>query len=84
MHTRIYRLTLAALIAWSGPAPLPATEYEATDYMPLAVGNSWTFQHQWDDYFDRFGSLSQWSAYLAARRAADPVADATRGGLPQV
>ena len=75
MRTHMYHLTaatVAGLIAWSGPAPLPATEYEATDYMPLAVGNSWTFQHQWDDYFDRFGSLSQWPAYLAARRAADP------------
>ena len=48
MPTHTHHLTAAtaaALIAWSGPAPLPATEYEATDYMPLAVGNSWTFIH---------------------------------------
>lgn len=76
MRTHMHRLTAAtatALIAWSGPAfAPPAADYEASDYLPLAVGNSWTFQHQWDDLHDRFGSLSQWSAYLAARRAADP------------
>ena len=43
MRTHMHHLTaalVAALIAWSGPAPLPATEYEASDYLPLAVGNS--------------------------------------------
>ena len=48
MRIHMHHLTLAtvaALIAWS--APLPATEYEASDYLPLAVGNSWTFGHEW-------------------------------------
>ena len=36
------RLTLAALLAliWTGPAA--ATDYKVEDYLPLAVGNSWT------------------------------------------
>ena len=47
MHTRIYRLTLAALVGLAVPAAAP--EYEASDYLPLAVGNSWTFQHMVHD-----------------------------------
>ena len=49
MRTHMHHLTaalVAALIAWSSPAPLPASDYEASDFLPLAVGNSWTFQHE--------------------------------------
>ena len=50
MHTRIYRLTLAALVGLAVPAAAP--EYEASDYLPLAVGNSWTLGHGVYDYFE--------------------------------
>ena len=74
MRTHMHHLTaatVAALIAWSEPAlAQPPSEYEATDFMPLAVGNSWTFKHDWDDSYQRFGPRSQWPAYSAARREA--------------
>ena len=49
MHTRIYRLILAALVGLVGSAAAP--EYEASDYLPLAVGNSWTFRHEVYDLY---------------------------------
>ena len=43
-------LLLAALLSLSGVLPAAATDYQAADYLPLAVGNSWTYEHQyWDD-----------------------------------
>ena len=64
--------TVAALIAWSGPAfPQPPSQYKASDYLPLAVGNSWTFKHQWADDHERFGPASQWPAYQPALQEAD-------------
>ena len=46
MRTCICQLTLAAIAALAVPAAAPDDEdYEPADYMPLAVGNSWTFQH---------------------------------------
>ena len=36
---------VAALIALSGPAFAPAPDNEPADFLPLAVGNSWTFVH---------------------------------------
>ena len=75
MRTHTHHLTaalVAALIDWSGPAPLPATEYEVSDYLPLAVGNSWTFGHEWylnegdgvEELDDRF-IRGDWPAYEA-------------------
>ena len=72
MRTQMHHLTaatVAALIAWSGLAPLPATEYEATDYLPLAVGNSWAFRHEFYDLAGRDGPKTRWPAYL--RREPD-------------
>ncbi len=46
MRTHMHHLTaatVAALIALATPAAAP--DYEASDYLPLAVGNSWTFLH---------------------------------------
>ena len=68
MHTRIYRLTLAALVGLAVPAA--PTEYEASDYLPLAVGNSWTFQHGVHDYFEKrlpgvADPFTEWPAYAA-------------------
>ena len=59
------QLTLAALLGLSGALPAVATEYQASDYLPLAVGNSWTYDHEYYDIERRFGDRSQWSAYLA-------------------
>ena len=62
---------LPVLLGLSGALPAVATEYQASDYLPLAVGNSWTYSH---DFYDppkgpdgerRYGDRSQWSAYLA-------------------
>ena len=64
------QLTLAALLGLSGALPAAATEYQASDYLPLAVGNSWTYSHVFRDLKGpdgkrRFGDKSQWSAYYA-------------------
>ena len=66
MHTRIYRLTLAALVGLAVPAT--ASEYEASDYLPLAVGNSWTFDH---DVYDREVFMSEADAYPVTSRSTE-------------
>ena len=71
MRTCTHRLILAAaLVALNGPAALTATEYEATDYLPLAVGNSWRIGHSVYDPRQRLpgsprnlGGRSSWSAW---------------------
>ena len=55
-------LTLAVLLGLSRALPAVATEYQASDYLPLAVGNSWTYGHR---YSDRDADYSQWSTYTA-------------------
>ena len=45
-------LLLAALLSLSGVQPAAATDYQASDYLPLAVGNSWTYSHKFNDLFD--------------------------------
>ena len=55
-------LTLAAVLVASWALPAGATDYAASDYLPLAVGNSWTYEH---DYYDIGIDESQWSAYTA-------------------
>ena len=62
LRTKTIQLTLAALLGLSGALPAVVTEYQASDYLPLAVGNSWTYEH---DHADRDADYSQWSAYLA-------------------
>ena len=54
-------LILAALLSLSGVLPAVATDYQASDYLPLAVGNSWTYEHIYHDYKDR--EMIQWPAY---------------------
>ena len=54
------RLLWTALLSLSGVLPAVATDYQASDYLPLAVGNSWTYEHE---YFDLDGDISQYSAY---------------------
>ena len=53
-------LTLAALLVASWALPAGATDYAASDYLPLAVGNSWTYGHS---YIDEGADYSQFSAY---------------------
>ena len=72
MDTRISPLTLAALVGLAAPAATPAADYEAHDYLPLSVGNSWTYLHEWTDLHDRFGPVSQWPAYFALRGPDTP------------
>ena len=62
LRTKTIQLTLAALVGLSGALPAVATEYQASDYLPLAVGNSWTYEH---DHADRDADYSQWSTYTA-------------------
>ena len=58
-------LLLAALLSLSGVLPAVATDYQASDYLPLAVGNSWTYKHEFYDIERRYGDKSQWSTYMA-------------------
>ena len=53
-------LTLAVLLGLGWALPAAATDYAVSDYQPLAVGNSWTYEHSHSG-LDR----SQWSAYTA-------------------
>ncbi len=43
-------LLLATLLSLSGVLPAAATDYQASDYLPLAVGNSWTYEHYHSDH----------------------------------
>ena len=66
---------LPVLLGLSGALPAVATEYQAADYLPLAVGNSWTYSHRFKDvrgpdgkrrYGERrYGERSQWPTYTA-------------------
>ncbi len=60
MRTQMIRFILAGVIGLSLVQPTVATDYAATDYLPLAVGNSWTYQH---NYADNDADYSQWPAY---------------------
>ena len=55
---------LPVLLGLSGALPTVATEYQASDYLPLAVGNSWTYHHEYYDIEKRFGDYDQWPAYI--------------------
>ena len=51
---------LVALLSLNGVQPAAATDYQAADYLPLAVGNSWTYEHI---YLDEDPEMIQWPAY---------------------
>ena len=63
MATKKIRLILAALLGLSGVLPAAATDNEAADYLPLAVGNSWTYEHLYHDYNAVGGGIIEYSAY---------------------
>ena len=56
-------LLLAALLSLSGVQPATAADYQASDYLPLAVGNSWTYEHEYYDHKFAGGGLDPYSAY---------------------
>lgn len=62
-------LILAALLSLSGVLPTAATDYQTSDYLPLAVGNSWTYEHFYFDndepYHPGVGYYPQWPTYRA-------------------
>ena len=64
-------LTLAVLLGLGGALPAVATDYSASDYQPLAVGNSWTYEHSvvgnppYDDDERDLWDRTQWSTYTA-------------------
>ena len=59
-------LLLAALLSLSGVLPAAATDYQASDYLPLAVGNSWAYEHDYYDLHADGGGIPQYSAYWGA------------------
>ena len=64
MRTNQFRLLWVALLSLSGVLPAVATDYQASDYLPLAVGNSWTYEHEWYDIDRRYGDRSRWTTYM--------------------
>ncbi len=65
MRTQTIHLTLTALLGLSGAQPATATDDDVADYLPLAVGNSWTYYHRYSDYDSDY---SQWSTYADRER----------------
>ena len=49
MEAKTIRFLLAVLLGLSWALPATATDDEASAYLPLAVGNSWTYGHEYND-----------------------------------
>ena len=60
-------LPLVALLGLSLTLPAWAQKYQASDYLPLVVGNSWTYKHRYSTT-DPDVDYNQWSAYLDQNR----------------
>ena len=58
-------LTLAAVLVASWALPAGATDYAASDYLPLAVGNSWTYGHSVVGLTPYDEDKSHWPTYTA-------------------
>ncbi|MDE2814151.1 MAG: hypothetical protein OXM01_14060 [Gemmatimonadota bacterium] len=56
-------LLLAALLSLNRMQPAAAADYQASDYLPLAVGNSWTYKHEYLDHNADGGDFLQYSVY---------------------
>ena len=65
MRTKQFRWIWVALLSLSGVLPTAATDYQASDYLPLAVGNSWTYEHEFYDIDRRYGDRSRWTTFTA-------------------
>ena len=57
-------LILAALLSLGGVLSAGATDYQAADYLPLAVGNSWTYSHHVEGIPSHYKSDSRWDDSL--------------------
>ena len=66
MRTHTLHLILAALAALNGPAALTATEYRVSDFLPLAVGNSWSCIHVVRDSYGLLDAPGPWTAWKEA------------------
>ena len=67
MRTKtMIQLILAVLLGLSLTRPAQA-EYQASDYLPLEVGNSWTYSHKYRDIIREAeeGYRNQWPAFWA-------------------
>ena len=56
------RLIAAVLVGLLGSGSAVA---DASDWLPLAVGNSWTYSHQYSDY-GNYDVYSQWPNYATS------------------
>ncbi len=68
MAMKKIHLLLAVLLGLSWALPATATDDAAAAYLPLAVGNSWTYVHdyydldsQWDDQIQRYPAYYRFS-----------------------
>ena len=61
-------LILAALLSLSGVLPAAA---DASDWLPLAVGNSWTYSHDYSDA-ENGQAKSQWTNFMDLRSTGTP------------
>ena len=62
MGTKQFRLLWVALLSLSGVLPA-ATDNQASGYLPLAVGNSWTYAHEYYIRGDGGRTVQEYSAY---------------------
>ena len=60
MEAKTIRLLLAVLLGLSWALPATAADDEASAYLPLAVGNSWTYGHKYYDLDILWDDLAQW------------------------
>ena len=63
MKMKKIRLLLVVLLGLSRVLPADATDDEASDYLPLAVGNSWTYGHDYYDLFNHLDAAQRYPAY---------------------
>lgn len=61
-------LLLVVLLGLSWVLPADATDDEASDYLPLAVGNSWTYGHDYYDLHNELDDIERYPAYYEAPR----------------
>ena len=67
MRTRTIHFILATLLSLGLAQPTVSEDYEVTDYLPLAVGNSWTYTHRFHDYHRLYGDNEQWPTFVEQR-----------------
>ena len=58
-------VAVLAGLSWALPSGSADTPPQASSYLPLAVGNSWTYHHEFYDIDRLFGERDQWPAFFA-------------------